>query len=172
MKVAIVKYNAGNIQSVMYALQRLGIEPVLTDDHETLKSADKVIFPGVGEASSAMNYLRKVGLDQLLPTLKQDFLGVCIGLQLMCAYSEEGNTDCLNIFSVDVKKFPSTSSAGDHFKVPHMGWNNLESLQTPLFENIDPAHAYVYYVHSFYAALSDCTIATTPYSVPFFSRIA
>ena len=168
MKIAIVKYNAGNIQSVIYALNRLGIEPIVTDDEAELRAADKVIFPGVGEASTAMNYLREAGLDKVLPTLTNPFLGICIGLQLMCAHSEEGNTDCLGIFPVNVVKFPDgVDQKGDTIKVPHMGWNRLKDLSTPLFEGIDPAHAYVYYVHSYHAELSESTIAKTDYIVDY-----
>lgn len=164
MKVAIVKYNAGNVQSVIYALNRLGIEPIITDDENELRSADKVIFPGVGEASTAMNYLRKVGLDKVLPTLTQPFLGVCIGQQLMCKHSQEGNTTCLGIFPVEVVKFPEgKDEKGDMIKVPHMGWNKLRGLQGPLFEGLDPQHSYVYYVHSYHAELSEYTIAKTEY---------
>ncbi len=164
MKVAIVKYNAGNVQSVVYALNRLGIEPIITDDETELRNADKVIFPGVGEASTAMSYLRKSGLDKILPTLTQPFLGVCIGLQLMCKHSEEGNTPCLGIFPVEVTKFPDgVDPKGDTIKVPHMGWNKLQNTGSPLFKGLDPEHAYVYYVHSFHAELSDYTIAKTDY---------
>ena len=163
MEIAIVKYNAGNIQSVIYALERLGITPTLTDDHEVLSKADKVIFPGVGEASSAMRYLNKSGLSTFLPTLKQPFLGICIGQQLMCAHSEEGDVSCLNIFPVKVKKFKANSG----LKVPHMGWNTLANLQTKLFEGVTQDKDYVYYVHSFYCEKSDYSIAETDYINPF-----
>ena len=160
MVIAIVKYNAGNIRSVTYALQRLGIEPCISDEAETLRSADKVIFPGVGEASTAMAYLRQRGLDQLLPTLQQPVLGVCLGLQLMCSHSEENNTPCLGIFDVEVKRFPPKD------KVPHMGWNRVEQRQGPLFEGL-AEEAYLYYVHSYYAELSRHTIAQTNYIQPY-----
>ena len=153
MKIAVVKYNAGNVQSVIYALQRLGVEPIHTDDHEEIASADKVIFPGQGEAKSAMNYLKEKGLDKVLTSLSQPFLGICIGLQLMCRYSEEGNTDCLGIFDIAVKKF--TSEKGKE-KVPHMGWNILMNSENALFEGL--VNPYLYYVHSYYAELGSDTV--------------
>ncbi|GHE61764.1 imidazole glycerol phosphate synthase subunit HisH [Roseivirga thermotolerans] len=156
MSVAIVNYNAGNVQSVTYALQRLGVEPVLTDQAEVLQSAEKVIFPGVGEASTAMEFLRKKGLDVVIKNLKQPVFGVCLGLQLMCKHSEENNTDCLGIFDVQVKKF------APKLKVPQMGWNNLEQMNSPLFKGL-PDEPFVYYVHSYYAELSDHTVAETNY---------
>lgn len=160
MNVAVIKYNAGNIQSVEFALQRLGVSCVVTDDETIIRSADKVIFPGVGEASSTMQYLRESGLDKLIVSLKQPVLGICLGLQLMCRHSEEGDVDCLGIFPVDVKRFPATG------KVPHMGWNTLQQTKTALFDqSIENKH--VYFVHSFYAELSKYTIATTDYLVPF-----
>ncbi|MBD0400353.1 imidazole glycerol phosphate synthase subunit HisH [Flammeovirga sp. EKP202] len=161
MKVAILKYNAGNVQSVRYALQRLGIDPILTDNAEELKSADKVIFPGVGEAKSAMDYLKARQLDQLIKDLKQPTLGVCLGLQLMCKHSEERDTDCLGIFDVNVKKFESET-----LKVPHMGWNNIHDLKTPLYDGISNDD-YVYYVHSYFAELCENTIAVTDYVNPY-----
>ncbi|MFC2188445.1 imidazole glycerol phosphate synthase subunit HisH [Fulvivirgaceae bacterium LMO-SS25] len=160
MEVAIIKYNAGNTQSVTFALQRLGIEPIITDNPEQIQKADKVIFPGVGEASTAMNYLRKTGLDQVIPALKQPVFGVCLGLQLLCQHSEENNTDCLGIFPVAVKRFPPAE------KVPHMGWNNLISFEGPLFKGLNP-NPFLYYVHSYYAELSDFTIAQSEYILPF-----
>ncbi|MEC7753938.1 imidazole glycerol phosphate synthase subunit HisH [Roseivirga thermotolerans] len=156
MSVAIVNYNAGNVQSVTYALQRLGVEPVLTDQAEVLQSAEKVIFPGVGEASTAMEFLRKKGLDVVIKNLKQPVFGVCLGLQLMCKHSEENNTGCLGIFDVQVKKF------APKLKVPQMGWNNLEQMNSPLFKGL-PDEPFVYYVHSYYAELSDHTVAETNY---------
>jgi len=163
MKIAIIDYNAGNVQSVIYALNRLNVSPVLTNDIETLQSADKVIFPGVGEASSCMKSLKEAGLDQVIPQLKQPFLGICIGLQLMCSHSEEGDTDCLGVFPLKVKKFNKKNEEGEIFKVPHMGWNTIKSLDSPLFNTIQE-DAYVYYVHSFYAELSDeFTTATSTY---------
>jgi imidazole glycerol-phosphate synthase subunit HisH len=160
MRVALVKYNAGNIQSVTAALNRIGIEPVLTDDADELLKADKVIFPGVGEASTALRYLKEKNLDKLIPALKQPVLGICLGLQLMCSSTEEGNTTCLDIFPVHVKRFPPED------KVPHMGWNSIEHLKTPLFQGL-PEESYVYFVHSYYAELSSYTIATTKYILPF-----
>ncbi len=168
MKLAIVKYNAGNIQSVIYALNRHGIDPVLTNDREELLSADKIIFPGVGEASSAMAHLRQAGLVEILPTLTQPFLGICIGQQLMCAHSEEGDVDCLNIFPIQVKKFNGKVEDGLKYKVPHMGWNKLLNMNSPLFEGIDPEHAYVYYVHSYYCEHNPIyTTADTNYILPY-----
>lgn len=167
MKVAIVKYNAGNVQSVIYALNRLGIEPVYTDDHNELITADKVIFPGVGEASSSMNYLRSRGLDKEIRALKQPVLGICIGQQLLCEHSEEGNASCVGVFPVDVVKFNNTNQEGTEFKVPHMGWNKLENMQGPLFEGLDKDHSFVYYVHSFYAPVNKYTIAESNYVNPF-----
>lgn len=160
MKLAIVKYNAGNIRSVIFALQRLGIEPILTDDHDELRSADKVIFPGVGEASTTMGYLKARKLDQLIPSLTQPVFGICVGMQLMCKHSEENDTDCMGIFNINVKKF-----VGDE-KVPHMGWNNIEQLDSPLFRLVKPDE-YVYFVHSYYAELSEYTIAQSAYIQPF-----
>ncbi len=167
MKIAIIKYNAGNVQSVTYALQRLGIEPILTDDEQEIRTMDKVIFPGVGEASTAMYYLRKKGLDQLIPTLRQPVLGVCLGLQLMCRHTEENNTPCLNIFDIAVKKFDNRMAASNELvKIPHMGWNTITDYKGELLKGL-PDKAYVYYVHSYYAQLSDYTIATTEYIHPF-----
>ena len=160
MKTVIVKYNAGNVISVTNALHRLGVEPEITDDPEKLTSADKVIFPGVGEASTAMDYLRKRGLDEVLIDLKQPFLGICLGLQLMCRHSEENNTDCMGIFDLDVKRFPPED------KVPHMGWNKLEMKDHPLFKGT-PANTFFYYVHSYYAEIGPETIATSEYILPF-----
>lgn len=156
MSVVIINYNAGNVQSVTYALQRLGVEPVLSADPDEIRVADKVIFPGVGEASTAMNFLRNKGLDEVIKSLKQPVFGVCLGLQLMCSHSEENDTDCLGIFDVKVRKFEPK------LKVPQMGWNNLEKLNSPLFEGLTE-EAYVYYVHSYYAELSEYTVAETEY---------
>lgn len=154
--IAIVKYNAGNVKSVYNAVTRLGYEAVITDDFETLQKADKVIFPGVGEASSAMTYLKEKGLDKVIKNLKQPTLGICLGQQLMCAFSEEGNTECLGIFSIQVKLFPSTEI------VPHMGWNTIYDLKTSLFNGIEE-NSDIYYVHSFYCENSEYTIAKTNY---------
>jgi imidazole glycerol-phosphate synthase subunit HisH len=158
--IAIIKYNAGNITSVKNAVERLGYNCVVTDDHEQIRAADKVIFPGVGEASSAMNYLKKTGLDELIRTLRQPVLGICLGQQLMCDFSEEGNTICLGIFNVVVKKFPPLQL------VPHMGWNNLQNLSTSLFEQITESDD-VYFVHSYYCELSPYTSAVCDYILPF-----
>ena len=163
MKVAVVKYNAGNIYSVVRALQRLGVEPVLTDDVQELRSADRVLFPGQGEASTAMAYLRARGLDEVIRSLKQPVLGICIGQQLMCRHSEEGDTDCLGIFDVPVLRFNPQRRED---KVPHMGWNQLEGLRSPLFDGLKEAD-YVYFVHSYYVPLCPQTIATTEYVQPF-----
>ena len=156
MKIAIIDYGAGNVQSVLFALERLGFEGIVTNDWNTIKKADKVIFPGVGEASSAMKMLQESGLDVLIPTLKQPVLGICLGMQLMCKYSEEGNTNGLGIFDVNVVKF------SQDVKVPQMGWNTIFNLKTPLFEGIKE-NEFMYLVHSFYASLSENTIATTNY---------
>lgn len=160
MKVAIIKYNAGNIMSVQFALQRLGVESVVTDDFETIRSAEKVIFPGVGEASSTMAFVKEHKLDSLIFGLRQPVLGICLGLQLMCRYSEEGNTTCLGIFPEKVKLFEPK------LKVPHMGWNTIANLKTKLFTD-EIEDQYVYFVHSYYAELGENTIATTDYIVPF-----
>ncbi len=172
MKVAIIKYNAGNVQSVLYALQRLGIAAVVTDNHAEIKAADKVIFPGVGNAGSAMAYLRKNGLDQLITSLRQPVLGICLGLQLMCNHSEEDDTKCLGIFNVPVKKFVENLKDGSKasFKIPHMGWNTIYNLSSPLFEGVNE-NSFVYNVHSYYAELSPQTIATTDYVAPYSSAI-
>ncbi len=160
MKVAIVKYNAGNIHSVRLALNRLGVEPLVTDDPQALLSADRVIFPGVGEASTAMSYLRTRGLDEVLLRLQQPVLGICLGLQLLCSHSEENDTLGLGVFPVAVRKFPPED------KVPHMGWNSIDHLHGPLFEGV-AEESYVYFVHSFFAELSEFTIARANYIVPF-----
>jgi len=158
--IAIIKYNAGNIRSVQNALLRLGYESIITDDREEIIRAEKVIFPGVGEAGSAMTYLRKREIDRLILSLKQPVLGICLGLQLLCRHSEEGNTECLGIFDADVKLFPRQGI------VPHMGWNNFSSAKDDLFKGISVKDD-VYYVHSFYAELSSCTTAVCEYILPF-----
>ncbi|NLT02815.1 MAG: imidazole glycerol phosphate synthase subunit HisH [Bacteroidales bacterium] len=163
MNVVIIKYNAGNIHSVVHGLRRIGVEPLVTDDKALIRAADKVIFPGVGEASSTMAYLREHGLDTLIKSLTQPVLGICIGLQLMCRHSEEGDTACLGIFDADVKRFLPQRHED---KVPHMGWNTLTNLQTPLFEGVGTGD-YVYYVHSYYAAFCEQTIARTDYLHPY-----
>lgn len=168
MKVAIIQYNAGNVQSVLYALQRLGVNAVVTDDPEEIAMADKVIFPGVGNAFSAMEYLRKTGLDKVIVSLQQPVLGICLGLQLLCNQSEEGDTKCLGIFDVMVKKFQNPLQNGNSslFKIPQMGWNTITNLTSPLFTGIRE-NSFVYYVHSFYAELSSKTIATTDYIIAY-----
>jgi glutamine amidotransferase len=166
MKVAIIKYNAGNIMSVDYALQRLGISAIVTDNPADIRSADKVIFPGVGEASTTMEYLRHQKLDLLIADLKQPVLGICLGLQLMCRHSEEGNTPCIGIFDVPVQKFEAIETESLRIKVPHMGWNRINDLKTPLFQG-DMGNQYTYFVHSFYAAIGSDTIASCTYGISF-----
>lgn len=163
MVLKIVKYNAGNIQSVLFALERIGVGAEVTDDIEKLQSADKVIFPGVGEASTAMEYLKARNLDKVIKDLKQPVFGVCLGMQLMCSYSEENDTDCLGIFEEKVLRFDGT---GTNLKVPQMGWNNIYDLKSPLMENV-PNNSYCYFVHSYYASIGEHTIATTDYTKPF-----
>jgi glutamine amidotransferase len=166
MKVAIIKYNAGNIMSVDYALQRLGITAHVTDDHEIIRSADRVIFPGVGEASTTMQFLREKKLDRLIAGLTQPVLGICLGLQLMCRYSEERDTPCIGIFDEVVKKFEPETDLKTRFKVPHMGWNNIFDLKTALFKG-DIENQFTYFVHSYYATIGADTIALCDYVVPF-----
>jgi glutamine amidotransferase len=158
--IAIIRYNAGNIKSVQNALTRLGYKSIITDDPEELNRADKVIFPGVGEASTAMQYLESRGLDKTIRSLNQPVLGICLGLQLMCRFSEEANTECLGIFDTDVRLFPPVD------KIPHMGWNNFLTMRGELFKGISPDDD-VYYVHSYYAEISSCTSATCDYILPF-----
>lgn len=165
-QVAIIKYNAGNIRSVLFALERLGVPATVTDDHNFIRQSSHVIFPGVGAANSAMPYLQERGLDELMRSLSQPFLGICLGMQLMCSHSEEGDTDCLGMFDIAVKKFPSIDATGQRLKTPHMGWNSLYNLQSPLMRDVKEAD-YVYFVHSYYAELSEGTIATCNYGVPF-----
>lgn len=163
MKVAIVKYNAGNIYSVDCALRRVGVEAEITDNKEILMSADKIIFPGVGEAASTMRYLKKNNLDSLIKDLRQPVLGICIGMQLMCRHSEEGDVDCLNIFDVDVKRFHTEST---EYKIPHMGWNTVRNVDMRVFpQNIE--NRYVYFVHSYYVPICEYTTAETEYILPF-----
>jgi imidazole glycerol-phosphate synthase subunit HisH len=163
MKLVIIKYNAGNIQSVLYALERIGAEAVVTDDAAEIRSADKVIFPGVGEASTAMDYLRDRGLDVLIRELRQPVLGICLGMQLMCSYSEENDTECLGIFGAKVKKFEPAVAT---LKVPQIGWNNIYDLRTPLFAGV-AENSYCYFVHGYYASLGDHTVATADYVQPY-----
>ncbi len=155
MKVAIIKYNAGNVQSVIHALSRLGVEVILSDNVEVLQTADKIIFPGVGEASSCMKYLNERNLANVILSLKQPVLGICLGLQLLASYSEENDTPCLGIFDKKVKKIPDTS-----VKVPHMGWNQISNLKGPLFKGVEEG-SYVYFVHSYFIEVFNDTIATT-----------
>lgn len=162
MKTVIIKYNAGNICSVSFALDRLGVNAVVTDDPDEIRTADKVIFPGVGEASSAMRYLKERKLDQLIMSLKQPVLGICVGMQLMCKHSEENNTDCMGIFDVNVKRFQSPVDNG--LKIPQIGWNNITGLYSTLFEHV-PENSYMYFVHSYYADLGPDTVATTNYVI-------
>ncbi|MDD6209774.1 MAG: imidazole glycerol phosphate synthase subunit HisH [Bacteroidales bacterium] len=163
MQIAIIDYNAGNIFSVDYALKRLGIEAVITSDKETIAKADKVIFPGQGEAHSTMRYLRKTGIDKLILDLKQPVLGICIGMQLMCRHSEEGNTDCLGIFDAEVKRFIPRRHED---KVTHMGWNSLQNTKGALFSGSFD-EKFVYFVHSYYVSLNEHACATTEYIQPF-----
>ena len=158
--IAIVKYSAGNIKSVQNALIRLGYKSIITDDPSELINAEKVIFPGVGEASSAMLYLRERGLDRIIISLKQPVLGICLGLQLMCRFSEEGETKCLGVFDTDVRLFPPVD------KIPHMGWNNCLTMKGDLFKGLTINND-LYYVHSYYAEISTCTVATCDYILPF-----
>lgn len=164
MELAIVKYNAGNIQSVLYALERIGVTALVTDDIESIQKADKVIFPGVGEASTAMHYLQSRKLDTVIKNLEQPVLGICLGMQLMCRYSEENNTACIGIFDEEVKHF--IPAAGDAVKVPQIGWNNIYDLRTELFKGL-LQNSYCYFVHGYYAALGNHTIATTDYILPY-----
>ena len=163
MKVAIVKYNAGNIYSVVNALRRLGIEPLLTDDEEQLHSADRVIFPGQGNAKTTMTYLREHHLDKMIKSLRQPVLGICVGQQLLCRHSEEGDVDCIGVFDTDVRRFVPTQHDE---KVPAMGWNALYDLSSPLFKGIADGD-YVYFVHSYYAGICDDTIAKADYILPY-----
>lgn len=167
MNLVIIKYNAGNIQSVLYALERIGLEAVVTDNVDEIKSADKVIFPGVGEASSAMQSLRQNNLDAVIKDLKQPVLGICVGMQLLCNHSEENNTNCLGIVPVAVKKFKSTDKT---IKVPQVGWNNIYNLKSPLFEGVSE-NSYIYNVHSYYAADSAYTIANCNYEVEYAAAV-
>jgi glutamine amidotransferase len=161
MTIVIIKYPAGNVQSVIFALKRLGVNPLLSDQKEVIKSADKIILPGVGEAKSAMKYLRKKGLHEIIPCLKQPILGICLGMQLLCKYSEENDTFCLGVFDLYVKKLNNLE-----FKVPHMGWNTLFNIKGKLFEEMRENH-FQYFVHSYYIPISLYTIASTEYICTF-----
>ena len=158
--IAIIDYVAGNVKSVENAVQKLGFETIITSGFEEIRNAEKVIFPGVGEASTAMKYLKQKNLEKLIPTLKQPFLGICLGQQLLCDFSEEGATKCLGIFDLKVKEFPSTDI------VPHMGWNNLQKLQGQLFEGISEADNF-YFVHSYYCEVGEFTTSECDYILPF-----
>lgn len=163
MKLVMIKYNAGNTRSLQYALQRLSVEPIISDDPEEILSADKIIFPGVGEASSAMNYLREKELDKVIKLAKQPFLGICLGMQLMCVHSEENDTTCLGIFDEKVKLF---SSNDKKIKIPQIGWNTITDLKSDLFKDI-PDNSHCYFVHSYFADAGLHTIATTDYCLPY-----
>ena len=160
MDVTIIDYGAGNIQSIQFAFQRLGVNAKLSNSVQEIQNADKVIFPGVGEASQAMEKLKKSKLDLLIPTLKQDVLGICLGMQLLCKHSEEGNTKGLGVFDVDVKRFSNA------VKVPHMGWNTIQNLQSNLLKEI-PENSFMYSVHSYYASIGTQTIASSEYELEF-----
>ncbi|NOX17120.1 MAG: imidazole glycerol phosphate synthase subunit HisH [Chlorobi bacterium] len=164
MKIVIIKYNAGNVFSVASALRRLGYDSIISRDAKAIKQADKIIFPGVGEASGAMSFLRETGLDILIPKLEKPFLGICLGLQLLCQYSEEGNAECLGIFDQKAKLFPPGN------KIPHMGWNEIKHNGGKLFTGLTDK-PFVYFVHSYYAGLSEFTIAETDYILPFSSAL-
>ncbi|SRR5215204_545588 len=166
MNLKIIKYNAGNIQSVLYALERIGASAEVTDDIEKIRGADKVIFPGVGEASSAMNSLRENRLEELIKDLKQPVLGICVGMQLLCNHSEENDTDCLGVIPLQVKRFP----ANPEIKVPQIGWNNIYQLKTLLFKDIDE-NSFIYNVHSYYAEDSEYTIASCHYGVEYAAAV-
>ena len=173
MDVAIVKYNAGNIYSVVNAMKRLGINPILTDDAEMLQKADRVLFPGQGQAKEAMEYLKAHHLDQVIRDLKQPVLGICVGQQLLCRHSEEGDVDCIGIFDVDVKRFQPQRHED---KVPAMGWNEIYDLKTDLYKGFGKSseallHPYSYFVHSYYVPLCEDTIATADYILPYSASI-
>lgn len=161
MKIAVIKYNSGNVQSVQYALQRIGVSAEVTDDAVTIQMADKVIFPGVGHAGPAMKYLKEKGLDKIIPGLKQPVLGICLGMQLLCRYSAEGDTACLGLFDSEIKLFESADC-----KVPQVGWNNIYDYRSVLFDGLHEGD-FVYTVNSYYAAVSGDTVAKTDYIFPY-----
>jgi glutamine amidotransferase len=161
MEIVIIKYNAGNIRSVLFALERLGFTAVVTDDPSLIRKADKVIFPGVGEASSAMSYLQEHRLDNVIRSLRQPVLGICLGMQLLCDFSEENQTDCLSIIKQPIKQFPQLG-----LKIPQIGWNDIYGLKGPLFNQIAD-HSYVYFVHGYYAPLSEYTLASVQYMIQY-----
>lgn len=165
MSTVIIKYNAGNIRSVLFAMERIGVQAMVTDNAEEILSADRIIFPGVGEASTAMEYLRQRKLDDVIRDAKQPLLGICLGLQLLCSHSEENNVDCLGVFDARVKRFVSKE-----LKIPHIGWNNIEVTTNPLLKNVPP-QSYCYFVHSYYAELTQDTIATATYANEFSSAL-
>ena len=167
MSLVIIQYNAGNIQSVLYALERLGVQATVTDNVEAIQTADKVIFPGVGEASTAMHFLQERGLDRIIKNLKQPVFGICLGMQLMCTYSEENDTKCLGIFEEHVKLFKPEEAT---IKVPQIGWNTITNLKSNLFKGVNE-ESYAYFVHGYYAALGNHTIATTNYVQPYSSAL-
>ena len=164
MRIALIDYGAGNVQSVKYAVNRLGYEPILTKDHDIIRNADKVIFPGVGAAKAAMDQLKESGLDKVIPTLTQPVLGICVGMQLMCKHSEEGDVKCLGIIDSEVKRF------NNGLKIPHMGWNTISKLESEIF-NFLPKQEQVYFVHSYYVPENKYTIASTDYGVNFSAAI-
>lgn len=164
MSVAIIKYNAGNVFSVKCALRRIGVDATITDDATTIRNAEKVIFPGVGEASTAMSYLREHRLDEVIKSLTQPVLGICIGMQLLCNHSEEGDTDCLGIFDTDVRRFNNTTAP--LVKIPHMGWNTIEVTDNAIVDNVCNGK-YVYFVHSYYAPVNRYTVAICNYLTDF-----
>lgn len=165
MKTIVIKYNAGNIRSVDFALKRLGVEPLITDNHDEIRTADRVIFPGVGEASSAMKYLKERNLDQLILDLKQPVLGICLGMQLMCSHSEENDTECLGIFEQKVRKFPEIG-----IKVPKIGWDNIYDLKSDLFQGISERE-YMYFVHGYYVEKCEHSIALSVYGLEYSAAI-
>ncbi|PJJ60409.1 imidazole glycerol phosphate synthase subunit HisH [Hymenobacter chitinivorans] len=166
MEIAVIDYKGGNVQSVLFALERLGVQATLTADPEQIRRADKILFPGEGEAASAMQELRAQGLDQVLPTLRQPFLGICLGMQLLGTHSEENDATMLGILPFEVKRFPASAEV----KVPHMGWNNLLRLRSPLFDGLREQD-FVYFVHSYYAPVGDYTIAEAEYPAPFSAAV-